>query len=293
MDQTKQKNEKKHNYFYKTTNKVNGKYYYGIHSTDNLEDGYMGSGNTILRAFKKHGKENFIKEIIADYQTRKEASDHEKSVVTEELIELGECYNLRTGGDCNYNFSNVLKIKLSIIAKCRKHSEKTKQKMSVSKRGINNPNYGKKCSDEAKAKISLANKCKSKMKGELHPQFGKQRSEETKNKISKANSGKKRTIEQCKNISNGLKGTQNCLGRVLTWETKEKIGLKHKGKILSDKTRAKISMNSISNKRCIINNLEFNSITNAVKYLNLTSRIVSNRLKSDSEEWVDWQFIKN
>ena len=38
------KKEKKYNYFYRIENKINGHYYYGIHSTDNLNDGYMGSG---------------------------------------------------------------------------------------------------------------------------------------------------------------------------------------------------------------------------------------------------------
>ena len=32
-------NERKYHYLYKITNLVNNKYYYGIHSTDNLEDG--------------------------------------------------------------------------------------------------------------------------------------------------------------------------------------------------------------------------------------------------------------
>jgi len=40
---------------------INGKYYYGIHSNNNLEDGYMGGGDAIKSAIKKHGKENFIK----------------------------------------------------------------------------------------------------------------------------------------------------------------------------------------------------------------------------------------
>lgn len=41
---------KKYHYFYKITNTINNKYYYGVHSTDNLNDGYMGSGTVIRMA---------------------------------------------------------------------------------------------------------------------------------------------------------------------------------------------------------------------------------------------------
>ena len=36
--------EKKYNIVYKITNNINGKYYYGIHSTNNVNDRYLGSG---------------------------------------------------------------------------------------------------------------------------------------------------------------------------------------------------------------------------------------------------------
>jgi hypothetical protein len=38
---------KKHYILYETTNNINGMKYRGIHSTDNLQDGYLGSGRLL------------------------------------------------------------------------------------------------------------------------------------------------------------------------------------------------------------------------------------------------------
>lgn len=159
--------EKNHNYFYKTINILNGKYYYGIRSCNKLPDFYIGSGTALKNAIKKYGKDNFIKEIIADYPTRKEASDHEARVVTCELIQLDECYNCRTGGD--NEFTSLL-------------TEDHKKKISQSIKG-------RKCSEETKLKIGKANK--GKYCGELSPMYGKELTEEHKNKIGKASKGRK------------------------------------------------------------------------------------------------------
>ena len=91
--------EKKYNYFYKITNIINNHFYYGIHSTDNINDGYMGSGRRLNRAFKKYGITNFKKDIIKYFDTREDASDYECEMVTEELVKSNDCYNCRLGGE--------------------------------------------------------------------------------------------------------------------------------------------------------------------------------------------------
>jgi len=93
------KDDYKYNYFYKITNNLNGNFYYGIHSTNNLEDGYMGSGLKLKRAFNKYGIENFSKEIIKFFNTRKELADYEAEIVTEVLVNDTNCYNTSLGGE--------------------------------------------------------------------------------------------------------------------------------------------------------------------------------------------------
>ena len=87
-----------YNYFYKITNLINDHYYYGVHSTSNLDDGYMGSGKRIQYAIKKYGIENFKKDILKFFDTSEEAYNYEAEVVTEQLVKSKECYNLKLGG---------------------------------------------------------------------------------------------------------------------------------------------------------------------------------------------------
>jgi len=83
---------------YKTTNIKNNKYYYGVHSTENLEDGYLGSGNGLKNAIKKYGIENFKKEIISFFNDRSEALIFESKLVSIEMIKNPMCYNSTIGG---------------------------------------------------------------------------------------------------------------------------------------------------------------------------------------------------
>ena len=57
-------------YIYKTTCNVTKRYYIGMHSTTNLEDGYLGSGKRLRYSVRKYGKENHTKEILEFLPTR-------------------------------------------------------------------------------------------------------------------------------------------------------------------------------------------------------------------------------
>lgn len=89
----------KYHYFYKIINNLNGHFYYGVHNTNDLNDGYMGSGTRLRYAYKKYGIENFTKEILKFFDTSKEAFEYEAEVVNEDLIKDNNCYNIKQGGE--------------------------------------------------------------------------------------------------------------------------------------------------------------------------------------------------
>lgn len=88
---------------YITINDINDKFYIGTHLTDNPLDSYLGSGNLLLMAIKKHGKENFRKSILGEFQNHAEAHYWEGFYI--KLFEATSrkiAYNISPSGGTKY-----------------------------------------------------------------------------------------------------------------------------------------------------------------------------------------------
>ena len=95
-------------FIYKTTNKINGKYYIGMHKTDDLEDGYLGSGTYFSKALEKCGKENFEREILEYCNSDEEMYNAEARYITEDVVNDKKSYNLKLGGFGGWDYVNKI-----------------------------------------------------------------------------------------------------------------------------------------------------------------------------------------
>ena len=95
--------EKKYHYIYKTVNILSGKYYIGMHSTSNLDDGYLGSGTRLRYSINKHGKDNHKVEILEFVDTREELKKREEEIVNLNEIAKVDCMNLKVGGQGGFS----------------------------------------------------------------------------------------------------------------------------------------------------------------------------------------------
>ena len=86
-------------YVYEITNNINGRKYIGKHSTNDMNDGYMGSGIAIKQAIKKYGSKNFSKKIIKSFETSEEAFKFEKEIIEQlDCVNNYKYYNMSDGG---------------------------------------------------------------------------------------------------------------------------------------------------------------------------------------------------
>ena len=188
----KRASQKALHFVYKTTCLETGKWYIGLHSTDNMDDGYLGSGMRLTRSVKKYGEAAHTREILFMGSTRKEASNKEAELLTEEVRKDPMCMNLGPGGlgaTDRPATSEETSAKLSKASKKVVRTKEWYEKVVASRRAGD----GYKKSDAEREKIRQA-------------LTGRTLTEEHKRKIAEGGSGQKRSEETCKNISAALKG---------------------------------------------------------------------------------------
>ena len=166
---------------YKITNKVNGKFYIGKHQTKKLDDDYFGSGKLLGRAIKKHGKENFLKEILHVFDNEEEMNAKEAELVD---IDSKMSYNLCEGGKGGFGYINskglqhTAKRKAAVVEALNRERHKYRHiTVKNLKRGGNGhlkTFLGKKHSEETKAKISKSHNPASHPRGPRGPYKKKQ-----------------------------------------------------------------------------------------------------------------------
>jgi hypothetical protein len=185
--------EKKFHYIYKITNTKNGKYYIGMHSTDNIDDGYFGSGKRLRNSIRKHGKDSHDKEILEYLDDGISLIEREVELVNEDLLKDPMCMNLLLGGTGGITegvneWSNEMQRELSKRGNARlkflRENDKEWVKKLSEKRSIigkirsenggninfinsfKNKNHTQKTKDEIGAKSSIS------QTGEKNSQFG-------------------------------------------------------------------------------------------------------------------------
>jgi len=156
------------NYVYETTNLVNGRKYIGKHR-GKADDSYLGSGTLLFRAIKKHGKENFERKILKEFDSEDDAYKYEQKLVTKEIVESNEYYNIAYGGE-GWNSGNSKKLwedpehRKNISRKTKKQWEDPKFRESMT--GENNPFFGKHHTEENRN--IMKNKNKDRWKDPIH-----------------------------------------------------------------------------------------------------------------------------
>jgi hypothetical protein len=91
---------------------VTGKFYVGMHSTDDIDDGYLGSGKILGYSRAKYGDENHKKEILEFLPDRTALKLREKEIVNEELLAHPLNINLKYGGEGG--FDHILKTRANL-----------------------------------------------------------------------------------------------------------------------------------------------------------------------------------
>ena len=138
-------------------------YYFGQHHTDDMDDGYCGSGAIIRKYYKKYGAiENvtYTKDIIDFYSNATELNDAEYELIGDNYKNDPMCLNITHGDykvwteEARKNASESAKLRTDRKAwnKGKHHTKEAKQKISMASKQWH-ATHQFKLTEEAKQKI--------------------------------------------------------------------------------------------------------------------------------------------
>ena len=164
----------KHYLIYKTTNKINNMIYVGCHITENLDDGYLGSGKYFKNALEKYGRDNFEREILFECKEEEEMYSKEEEIVDEIFVARLDTYNITLGGKSGgfYYINKYGLNKQNGILGAAAYKEKIENDLEFRK----------------EVSIKLSNSLKLYHEINENAFKGKRHTEDSKRKIGKANS---------------------------------------------------------------------------------------------------------
>jgi group I intron endonuclease len=132
-------------YIYKITNKLNGKIYVGLSKftpEENIE--YLGSGYLIKKAVECYGRDNFIKTILEECDSKELLLERERYwIATLKANDRNVGYNICEGGTWGDNWEN------------HPRKDELRKHLKLIFIGKGNPNYGNRWTPEQKLKASI------------------------------------------------------------------------------------------------------------------------------------------
>lgn len=305
---------------YKITNSITGKYYIGyakdINKRFKEHRNTLKNGNhqniILQRSYNKYTLNSFTFEILHTYDNIEYAKNKELEYL--ENLEIKDLlYNLHynnSGGDILSNHPDRIDIINRITNTVNDNYSKMTDQEKKEKHGQpgeKNGMFGKTHTEKVKKIISESSKNKSKevikkisehaktRTGDKNPFYGKKVSDENKNKISESNKTRKNNVETSKKITidninyNSLSEASEKLKipiPTISWRIKSKTK-KFENYKYTDEENIKVSLST----KISINNVEYNSVEEASKKLNVTNGYISRRLNSADEEDSEWKVL--
>lgn len=254
-------------YVYRTTNKLNGKMYIGSHYGE-IDDDYLGSGLLLSRALEKHGKENFLKEVL-DIQSNKQLMLERESYWLTKLncAANPQYYNITNTAGGGHLIDGKTKEEQQAIFAKGAATRKPKQKLLTEKMVQTRRNWSNKRKQDFKKVCSQASK----------KSYANMTPEQKVNRIQKILETKKNLPAWKKEITS-KKRAESMKKRwdSLTPEQRKAYGKRAGGKN-KGRRNSEIAKKNISEgvKKYILNMSESDKIAKAIR-----NKIVSNKISN-------------